>query len=140
MLENFFPVVCMTCCPKMPSSANVSCQDAREKSSAGYRAISTNIKKHRKPADNEPDVTTQSTGAWSTEVGVHIATWNVGNGMAHAGLLASGSQSGLCRIDFLEGKWSGRTVARIPYGSIENIRGEGMNIDDEGLEEEEESE
>ena len=38
------------------------------------------------------------TGAWSPEVGVHRVVWNMGNGLANAPLLASGTGSGLCRV------------------------------------------
>ncbi|KAI0797510.1 hypothetical protein C8Q75DRAFT_738495 [Abortiporus biennis] len=62
------------------------------------------------------------TGAWSPEVGVQRVVWNEGNGLSNAPFLASSTGSGLCRIDFLEGRWM---KDRIPYGGIEGIREEG---------------
>jgi transcription factor C subunit 6 len=47
--------------------------------------------------------------------------WNNGNGLANASLLASATASGLCRVDWLEGRWA---KSRIPYNGIEGIRAE----------------
>lgn len=41
--------------------------------------------------------------------------------MARSPLLASGTHSGLCRIDWLGGRFF---QDKVPYGSIERIRGE----------------
>lgn len=79
-----------------------------------------------------------STGVWPREVGIHRATWNNGNGLAGAGLLATATASGLCRIDNLSGRW---IKDKMPYGGIENIRieqGDGevddMDVDsDDGM-------
>ena len=46
--------------------------------------------------------------------------WNDGCGIGQASLLASATASGLCRIDWLNGRFHGD---RIPFGSIEAIRG-----------------
>lgn len=48
--------------------------------------------------------------------------WNNGNGLGNCQLLVSGSASGLCRIDWLGGRWfKGRTLGP---GGIETLRGE----------------
>ena len=65
------------------------------------------------------------TGAWPTQVGVHKVAWNCGNGLEAAGLLASGTASGLGRVDFLEGRWFEN---RVPYTSVANIRREGVEV------------
>lgn len=61
------------------------------------------------------------TGAWSPEVGIQRVVWNTGNGLGGAPLLASSTGSGLCRIDWLLGRWMRE---RIPYYGIEGIRQE----------------
>ncbi|KAF8630441.1 hypothetical protein AX17_005418 [Amanita inopinata Kibby_2008] len=61
------------------------------------------------------------TGAWPQQVGVQRVAWNSGNGPASSALLASATASGLCRIDVLWGRW---IKSKVPYGSVENIRGE----------------
>ncbi|KAK0439584.1 hypothetical protein EV421DRAFT_2010452 [Armillaria borealis] len=68
-----------------------------------------------------------SIGSWPRQVGIQRVVWNEGNGLASAGMLASATASGLCRIDFLEGRWM---KDKIPRNSIENIRGE----DEEAME------
>ena len=68
-----------------------------------------------------------SIGSWPRQVGIQRVVWNEGNGLASAGMLASATASGLCRIDFLEGRWM---KGKIPRNSIENIRGE----DEEAME------
>lgn len=58
-------------------------------------------------------------------------SWNQGNGLAAAGMLASGSAAGLCRVDLLNGRW---LKGKIPYGTVAEIRREGsddMDVDDE---------
>jgi transcription factor C subunit 6 len=74
------------------------------------------------------------TGAWSPEVGIHCVTWNSGNGISNAHLLASATGSGLCRVDWLSGRWF---RDRVPYYDIERMRGElgDMEIDEEEDEE-----
>ncbi|KAI9065456.1 hypothetical protein FKP32DRAFT_1624196 [Trametes sanguinea] len=61
------------------------------------------------------------TGAWPPEVGVHRVVWNDGNGLARTPLLASATASGLCRVDWLLGRW---VRDQPPYNGIEGIRGE----------------
>lgn len=71
-----------------------------------------------------------STGAWPTEVALHRTTWNAGNGMANAGLLASGTASGLVRIDNLWGRFMKN---KVPYTGVAAMRLEegqdGMEVD-----------
>lgn len=42
--------------------------------------------------------------AWMPEVGVHKVVWNCAGGLKEAGWLASGTASGLVRVDWIEGK------------------------------------
>ncbi|KAJ7600867.1 WD40-repeat-containing domain protein [Mycena floridula] len=63
-----------------------------------------------------------STGAWPRQVGVQRVVWNSSNGLGNAGLLASATSSGLCRIDNLRGKW---IRGKMPYTSVEAMRDEG---------------
>jgi transcription factor C subunit 6 len=65
--------------------------------------------------------TSSSTGAWSPEVSVHRVAWNDGGGLAGTPWLASATASGLCRVDWLEGRWM---RGRIPYGGVTIIRKE----------------
>lgn len=60
-------------------------------------------------------------GAWPAQVGVQRVAWNCGNGLRAASFLASSTGSGLCRVDWVLGRWS---RDKIPYGSVEGIRGE----------------
>ncbi|TFY64676.1 hypothetical protein EVJ58_g2459 [Rhodofomes roseus] len=61
------------------------------------------------------------TGAWPAQVGVQRAVWNSGNGLCATPFLASSTGSGLCRVDWLLGRWN---KDRIPYYSVDGIRGE----------------
>lgn len=74
---------------------------------------------------------TKGSGAWPSEIGVQRVVWNNGNGLANAPLLASSTGCGLCRVDWLEGRW---LRDRIPYYGIEGIRNE-VEADDEMEEE-----
>ncbi|RDB22994.1 Transcription factor tau subunit sfc6 [Hypsizygus marmoreus] len=84
-----------------------------------------------------PAKTAVGTGAWPREVGVHRVTWNSSNGLAAAGLLASSTASGLCRVDELWGRW---IKGKVPYGGIGHIRKEvdddAMDVDADGDSEE----
>lgn len=71
-------------------------------------------------------------GAWPSEVAVTRVVWHDGAGLAGASWLASASASGLCRVDWLEGRW---IRDRVPYGGLEVIRGEK---EDEGVEDDDE--
>ncbi|OJT08897.1 Transcription factor tau subunit sfc6 [Trametes pubescens] len=70
------------------------------------------------------------TGAWPPEVGIHRVAWNDGNGLARTPLLASATGSGLCRVDWLMGRWM---RDQLPYTGIEGMRGEmgGVFEDDD---------
>ena len=47
--------------------------------------------------------------------------WNDGNGLGRIPLLASATASGLCRVDWLMGRW---VRDQLPYMGIEGMRGE----------------
>lgn len=70
------------------------------------------------------------TGAWPVNIGVLQAAWHSGGGLGAASLLASSTASGLCRVDYLPGRWVNE---KLPYGGVEGIRGEveGMDIDED---------
>ncbi|THH16490.1 hypothetical protein EW146_g4149 [Bondarzewia mesenterica] len=70
-----------------------------------------------------------SIGAWPAEVGVVRVVWNVGAGLGAASLLASATASGLCRVDWLKGRWM---RDKIPYGEVEGIRMEVDSMDVDG--------
>ncbi|KAH9900932.1 hypothetical protein C8Q73DRAFT_676309 [Cubamyces lactineus] len=80
-----------------------------------------------KETQNRPVATRQNktlpvgTGAWPPEVGVHRVVWNDGNGLGRTPLLASATASGLCRVDWLMGRW---VRDQLPYMGIEGMRGE----------------
>lgn len=57
--------------------------------------------------------------------------WNNGNGLGNCQLLASGTASGLCRIDWLDGRWF-KNQAPGPSG-IEALRGEVDGDGDVGM-------
>jgi len=52
-------------------------------------------------------------GDWPVEVGVHKICWNNNNGLGRANWIASGTASGLCRIDIVRGRFLG---GRVPAG------------------------
>jgi hypothetical protein len=68
-------------------------------------------------------------GAWYPSVGVQRVTWHDGAGLTAAGMLASATGSGLCRVDLLEGRWF---RDRCPYERVEAMRMEvdGMEVDE----------
>ncbi|KAF8495375.1 hypothetical protein JB92DRAFT_2993071 [Gautieria morchelliformis] len=73
-----------------------------------------------------------ATGAWPPEVSVTRVTWQSGSGLARAPLLASATASGLCRVDWLLGRFNQN---RFPYYTIESLRGEvegAVDEDEEG--------
>ena len=55
--------------------------------------------------------------------------------IARAPLLASATAAGLCRVDYLEGRWM---RDKMPYGGVEGIRKEGDGMDVDGEEDGEE--
>ncbi|KAI0034530.1 hypothetical protein K488DRAFT_45316 [Vararia minispora EC-137] len=72
----------------------------------------------------------ESTGAWPAAVGVMRVAWHQGAGLGAAGIVASATAAGLCRVDCVEGRWM---KGYVPYGGVAGIRGEegGMDVDDE---------
>ncbi|KAG1734326.1 hypothetical protein EDB19DRAFT_1896481 [Suillus lakei] len=81
---------------------------------------STNLKgKQAKKDESEASI---STGA------VHRVTWNTGNGLGGAPLLASTTGSGLCRVDWLLGRWIRN---KVPYVNVPNMRKEVDDVMDE---------
>jgi transcription factor C subunit 6 len=87
-------------------------------------------KKGKSKADAEKaEYDREGSGSWPPEVGIHRVAWNTSNGMSKCQLLASATASGLCRIDSLWGRFHRE---RVPYGSIQKIRGEQeVDVDDE---------
>ena len=71
--------------------------------------------------------TSMATGAWPPEVSVTKTRWNNGSGLARASLLASSTASGLCRIDWLPGRFQNK---RVPFGSVDFIR-QSIDIDED---------
>lgn len=69
-----------------------------------------------------------STGVWPPEIGVHRAVWNSGNGLSGAPLLASATGSGLCRVDWLLGRW---IKDKVPYVSVPDMRKEVEGVSDD---------
>ena len=70
---------------------------------------------------NAPAPSAPPTAAWPHGVGVQRTTWNDGNGPARAGLLASATGAGLCRVDWLRGRWARDPP---PYSGVAGIRAE----------------
>jgi len=93
-------------------------------------------KKAQKAAETgRPGEKSGATGAWPKEVSVTRVTWDSGGGMSSAPLLASATASGLCRIDWLLGRFFNN---RVPLGSVEALRGEvavAGDIEDEDSDE-----
>ncbi|KAF9651500.1 hypothetical protein BDM02DRAFT_3091246 [Thelephora ganbajun] len=78
----------------------------------------------KKARSKNPETTSAQTnpGAWAPEVSVQRVVWNNGNGLGNCQLLVSGTASGLCRIDWVSGRWfKGRDLG---LGGIETLRGE----------------
>lgn len=73
-------------------------------------------------------------GSWPAEVSVTRTTWNNGCGLARAPLLASATASGLCRVDYLLGRFP---TNKIPYGGIQCIRKEIDKMEVDGEDEDE---
>ncbi|EIW84695.1 WD40 repeat-like protein [Coniophora puteana RWD-64-598 SS2] len=85
------------------------------RSSGEYRMLENFLPK-------ESDETTNiSTGAWSPSISVTRVAWHSGAGLAGACLLASSTASGLCRVDWLVGRWH---RDRVPYVDVPRMRGE----------------
>ncbi|KAF9014294.1 hypothetical protein BDQ17DRAFT_1386722 [Cyathus striatus] len=122
MLERFLPQVHLLLLSPSPHSKTM------KKETTG-RPTATRAAKTKKPVP----MPLAGTGAWQPEVGVHRVVWNTTSGLAGAGMLASATASGLCRVDVLWGRWM---KGKIPYGGIEGIRREvdTMVVDTEGSE------
>jgi len=88
----------------------------------------------KKKATNISSSLPPSTGAWSPEISVTRVVWHSGSGMARAPLLASATASGICRVDWLLGRFS---HDRFPYGGVAALRGEVDGIEHEEAEEDE---
>ncbi|KZT44018.1 hypothetical protein SISSUDRAFT_1039286 [Sistotremastrum suecicum HHB10207 ss-3] len=101
MLENFLP------------------QDSSEKFSAIAAKRAKTAKGSKAQDIKVPPDTSVLSSAWSPEVSVTCVRWNDSSGFACAPWLASSTNSGLCRVDWLKGRFNG---SRIPYGSVEAIR------------------
>ena len=78
------------------------------------------------------------TGVWPPSISIHRVAWNCGNGLSSASLLGSATASGICRVDWLEGRWM---KGKIPYHGVENIRrADAEGVDEDGDEDELEDE
>jgi transcription factor C subunit 6 len=123
MLERFLPVV-SPFTSEIVRSHNLSQQTQDKPTSTAAKA---------RVKGSETEKTTS--GAWPWQIGIHRVVWNGGNGLGAAGMLASATASGICRVDWLQGRW---LKGRIPYGSVPKIRGElntdGMDVDDSSSE------
>jgi len=73
--------------------------------------------------------TGSATGAWPRQVGVHRVVWNNGNGLGASALVAAGTASGLCRVEWVWGRW---VRGKVPYGSVSAMRMEGVSSSWEG--------
>ena len=62
----------------------------------------------REMAPKDPDMV--MTPNWSPNIGVHKVSWNNSNGIHNAGWLASGTASGLGRVEWVQGRFSGDKV------------------------------
>ncbi|TDL27316.1 hypothetical protein BD410DRAFT_818788 [Rickenella mellea] len=86
------------------------------------RPAATRARQKATPGNVESTlVNTIGTGTWPSQIGVLRVCWNTGAGLARAPFLASGTASGLCRIDWLLGRF---LREKQPYGGIEGIRKE----------------
>ena len=123
MLENFLPHVRML---SFISTRQCSLRQQEHQDRPGAsRAINLKKKKDTSEDKKSPPA---STGAWSPEISVTRVTWQSGSGLARAPLLASATASGLCRIDWLLGRFAQN---RFPYKNIEFLRGEIEGAEDE---------
>lgn len=112
MLEQFLPQVRV-------SSVSSPSHDERDPEQETFDRLVA-----RKARSKNPETAPAQTnpGAWAPEVSVQRVTWNNGNGLGNCQLLASGMASGLCRIDWVTGRWfKGRGLGP---GGVETLRGE----------------
>lgn len=97
-------------------------QETQEKS------VNVKGKAQAKKEEAEAAGLSTSTGVWPPEIGVHRVAWNSGNGLGGAPLLASATGSGLCRVDWLLGRW---LKDRVPYVNVPSMRKEVEGVSDE---------
>ena len=88
----------------------------------GQEALDRSAAKKARTKNPEASLPQVNPGAWVPEVGVQRVVWNNGNGLGNCQLLVSGTASGLCRIDWVGGRWF-KDQTPGP-GDIEALRGE----------------
>jgi transcription factor C subunit 6 len=113
MLEQFLPQVCPPhICPLRLLTSVTWNQETLDRLTAS------------KARSKNPEATLASTnsGAWAPGVSVQRVAWNNGNGLGSCQLLVSGTGSGLCRIDWVTGRWF--KDRKLGSGGIEALRGE----------------
>ena len=117
MLEHFLPKVSLRDRPPFTNPAHAARAHSQET-------------QNRTAATRQNKAMPVGTGAWPPEVSVQRVVWNDGNGLGRAPLLASATGSGLCRVDWLLGRW-GKVPP--PYNGVEGIRGEttGMTFEED---------
>ena len=91
----------------------------------GKKAKATENQKEKKQTRYDAGLFDGS-ALWPHEASVLSTRWNSCNGLENASWLASGTASGLVRIDWLQGRWFKDTI---PYTSISNIRFEGQPLE-----------
>ncbi|KAG9318901.1 hypothetical protein JVU11DRAFT_1011 [Chiua virens] len=126
MLEHFLPQVNVYRDLVQVSQAEPKLQETPERSSN----VKGKAQERKKEAEANGHST--STGVWPSEVGVHRVAWNNGNGLGGAPLLASATASGLCRVDWIMGRW---ITDKTPYVSVPKMRKEVEGTSDESDEE-----
>lgn len=89
---------------------------------SGQETLDRSAAKKARSKNPEATLAQINPGAWTPEVSVQRVVWNNGNGLGNCQLLASGTASGLCRIDWLGGRWF-KDQTPGP-GGIEALRGE----------------
>lgn len=121
MLENFLPRERLI---RPGNRANLGDDDA---DAAAAKAQSK--KKAAVPETEPQDPGYRASGSWPRNVCVTRVAWDSGGGLSSAPLLASATGSGLCRIDWLLGRFF---VERHDVDSIAKVReGAGANEEDE---------
>ena len=91
----------------------------------GKRAKATENKKEKTQTRYDAGLFDGSS-LWPREASVLSTCWNSCNGLENAPWLASGTASGLVRIDWLQGRWFRNAI---PYTGISNIRLEGQPLE-----------
>ncbi|KAF8550445.1 hypothetical protein OG21DRAFT_1446590 [Imleria badia] len=106
-------------------------QEMQEKTT-GVKSKAQEKAKNKEQEDGEVKGRPTNTGVWPPEMGVHRVAWNNGNGLGGAPLLASATASGLCRVDWVMGRW---IKDRTPYVSVPKMRKEVEGTSNESDEE-----